>query len=374
MSGALIQLVSKGVQDVYLMSDEGHSFFRSKFTRHTNFSQVPKYIKTITDTDSSITIPVFGDIINGIWFESNSNSNDNIASNLFYNSTIDLYIGGQKIDSQHYDYFSEIWPNYLADTYNKAKELNTKASLSNRFFVPLHFFFCDHKAFLPLVALQNHQTEIRITFNQSVINTIPESEKKALVYGNYIFLDKDERESLVRRPMDFVITQTQRLEFPLNAVTDNITESGGYNDLDISSFNHPVKSIFFGFGSSQVNPVADRFTFTKADIYINGTPLIENMSPVYFHTAQNYFKSTYGRTYFNQASHSHIYTRYFAYHFCMNASDYNPSGSCNFSRIDNSKIIVRGVEAINREHMYVYAVNYNVLRIKDGLAGILFGN
>ena len=374
MSGALIQLVSKGVQDVYLMSDEGHSFFRSKFTRHTNFSQVPKYIKTITDTDSSITIPVFGDIINGIWFESNSNSNDNIASNLFYNSTIDLYIGGQKIDSQHYDYFSEIWPNYLADTYNKAKELNTKASLSNRFFVPLHFFFCDHKAFLPLVALQNHQTEIRITFNQSVINTIPESEKKALVYGNYIFLDKDERESLVRRPMDFVITQTQRLEFPSNAVTDNITESGGYNDLDISSFNHPVKSIFFGFGSSQVNPVADRFTFTKADIYINGTPLIENMSPVYFHTAQNYFKSTYGRTYFNQASHSPIYTRYFAYHFCMNASDYNPSGSCNFSRIDNSKIIVRGVEAINREHMYVYAVNYNVLRIKDGLAGILFGN
>ena len=374
MSGALIQLVSKGVQDVYLMSDEGHSFFRSKFTRHTNFSQVPKYIKTITDTDSSITIPVFGDIINGIWFESNSNSNDNIASNLFYNSTIDLYIWGQKIDSQHYDYFSEIWPNYLADTYNKAKELNTKASLSNRFFVPLHFFFCDHKAFLPLVALQNHQTEIRITFNQSVINTIPESEKKALVYGNYIFLDKDERESLVRRPMDFVITQTQRLEFPLNAVTDNITESGGYNDLDISSFNHPVKSIFFGFGSSQVNPVADRFTFTKADIYINGTPLIENMSPVYFHTAQNYFKSTYGRTYFNQASHSPIYTRYFAYHFCMNASDYNPSGSCNFSRIDNSKIIVRGVEAINREHMYVYAVNYNVLRIKDGLAGILFGN
>ena len=118
MSGALIQLVSKGVQDVYLMSDEGHSFFRSKFTRHTNFSQVPKYIKTITDTDSSITIPVFGDIINGIWFESNSNSNDNIASNLFYNSTIDLYIGGQKIDSQHYDYFSEKNKKIIIDNYN----------------------------------------------------------------------------------------------------------------------------------------------------------------------------------------------------------------------------------------------------------------
>ena len=46
MSGALIQLVSKGVQDVYLTSEEGHSFFRMKFTRHTNFSQAPKLIKS----------------------------------------------------------------------------------------------------------------------------------------------------------------------------------------------------------------------------------------------------------------------------------------------------------------------------------------
>ena len=374
MSGALIQLVSKGVQDVYLMSDEGHSFFRTKFTRHTNFSQAPKYIKTVTVDDASITIPVLGDVLNGLWFESDSATNHNIASNLFYNSTIDLFIGGQKVDSQHFDYYSEIWPNYLADTYNKSQELNNKASLSNKFFVPLHFFFCDHQAFLPLVALQNHQVEIRINFNEENLARIPNSEKKAKMYGNYIFLDTDERERLVKRPLDFVITQTQRVEYPLNAVTDNNTQSGGYNTLDISSFNHPVKSLFFGFGTSQVNPAIDRFSFVNADIYINGTPLLENMSPVYFHTAQNYYKSTYGRTYFNMPTHSPTYTRYFAYHFCMNASEYNPSGSCNFSRLDNAKIVLRGVEAVGREYVYVYAVNYNVLRIKDGLAGILFGN
>jgi len=374
MSGALIQLVSKGVQDVYLMSDEGHSFFRTKFARHTNFSQAPKYIKTISDKDTSIIIPVLGDVINGLWFEADSNSLHNIASNLFYNSTIDLFIGGQKIDSQHFDYYSEIWPNYLADTYNKSQELNNKASLSNKFFVPLHFFFCDHKAFLPLVALQNHQVEIRINFDQTTLGIIPAAEKKANMYGNYIYLDTEEREALVKRSLDFVITQTQRVEYPLNAVTDNNTQSGGYNTLDISSFNHPVKSLFFGFGTSQVNPAIDRFSFVNADIYINGTPLLENMSPVYFHTAQNYYKSTYGRTYFNMPTHSPTYTRYFAYHFCMNASEYNPSGSCNFSRLDNAKIVLRGVEAVGREYVYVYAVNYNVLRIKDGLAGILFGN
>ena len=374
MSGALIQLVSKGVQDIYLTSDEGHSFFRTKFTRHTNFSQAPKFIKTITDSDTSITIPVLGDVINGLWFEADSNSNDNIASNLFYNSTIDLFIGGQKVDSQHFDYYSEIWPNYLADTYNKSQELNNKASLSNKYFVPLHFFFCDHKAFLPLVALQSHQVEIRITFDQATLAVIPASEKKATMYGNYLYLDTEERESLTKRTLDFVITQTQRVEFPLNSVTDNIADSGGYNTLDISSFNHPVKSLFFGFGTSQTNPAVDRFTFKTADMYINGTPLLENMSPVYFHTAQNYYKSTYGKTYFNMPSHSPTLTRYFAYHFCLNASDYNPSGSCNFSRLDNAKLVIRGAEAVDRPYMYVYAVNYNVLRIKDGLAGILFGN
>ena len=378
MSGALIQLVSKGIQDVYLTSDEGHSFFRMKFTRHTNFSQAPKFIKTIDTNDTSITIPVLGDIVNGLWFESTDTSNANIASNLFHNSTFDLYIGGQKVDSQHYDYYAEIWPNYLADTYNKSQELNNKASTSNQTFMPLHFFFCDHKAFLPLIAMQHHQVEIKITFDQTAIANSQENERKANFYGNYVYLDKEERESLLSRTLDFVVTQTQRMEFPLESVTDNTTESGGYNKLDISTFNHPVKSLFFGYGTSSANFAGDRFSFRTADIFINGTSFIENMTPTYFHTIQNYYKSNFGQTEFDFDSHTGVYTRYFVYHFCLNASDYNPSGSCNFSRLDDAKIILRGVEKgelrPTDQSVFVYVVNYNVLRIKDGLAGILFGN
>ena len=266
----------------------------------------------------------------------------------------------------------------MADTYNKSQELNNKASTSNQTFVPLHFFFCDHKAFLPLVALQSHQVEIKINFDEAVISVIPDIEKKANVYGNYIFLDKEERESLVKRQLDFVITQTQRVEFPLNSVTNNAIDSGGYNTLDISLFNHPVKSLFFGYGTSSPNFAGDRFSFLNADIYINGTPLLENMTPLYFHTVQNYYKSNYGQTEFDVDSHTGVFTRYFAYHFCLNASDYNPSGSCNFSRLDNAKLVLRGVEKgelrPSNQPLFVYAVNYNVLRIKDGLAGILFGN
>ena len=372
MSGALIQLVSKGVQDMYISGDEGHSFFRMKFMRHTNFSQAPKYIKSINDKDSVIKIPVLGDLINGIWMEGTA-----ISSNLFYNSTMDLFIGGQKLDSQHYDYFSDIWTNYMADSYAKTQELTNKTSASNDAFLPLHFFFCDHGAFLPLVALQSHEVEIRINFDLSNFDGLTDGEKLVKVYGNYIYLDKDERESMIKRPMDFVITQTQRVEYPMETVIEG-ESGGGYNVFDISVFNHPVKSLFFGFGALSDNFANDRFTFQTADIQINGTPLLENMSPLYFHTVQNYTKSKYGMSEYVSATKVLFFTRYFAYHFCLNASDYKPSGSCNFSRLDDARLILRGTEkGPNRpsgQPIFIYAVNYNVMRIKDGLAGILFGN
>ena len=377
MSGALIQLVSRGAQDVYLNSDDGHSFFRMKFTRHTNFSQAPKFIKTITDKDPVFTIPVLGDLVNSLWLEG-VEKNSNVSSNLLYNSTIDLYVGGQKIDSQHYDYYADIWPNYLADTWTKSQELTNKTSISHRNFQPLHFFFCDYGAFLPLVALQHHQVEIRINLDRASLLNYSDSQKRINVYANYIYLDKDERESMVKRQMDFIITQTQRIDFPFSNVFDNTVESGGYNDLDISTLNHPVKSIFFGLSATNIDPTNDRFTFKTGDIHINGTPLLENMSPTYFHTCQNYYKSRFGVTDYRVDSEDLMYTRFFVYHFGLNASDYNPSGSCNFSRLDNAKLILRGVEKgvlrANQNEMYLYAVNYNVLRIKDGLAGILFGN
>ena len=378
MSGALIQLVSKGAQDMYINSEEGHSFFRMKFTRHTNFSQAPKLIKTVTDKDPTFTVPVLGDLINCLWFEG-LEKNSNVSSNLLYNSTIDLYIGGQKIDSQHYDYYADIWPNYLADTWTKQEELTNKTSTSNRNFQPLHFFFCDHGAFLPLVSLTHHQVEVRINFDETSLVGYGASQKRINVYGNYIYLDKEERESLVKRQMDFIITQTQKVEFPLSNVVDNtIQTTGGYNDLDLSSFNHPVKSIFFGYSATNVDPTNDRFTFRNADIHVNGTPLLENMTPTYFHTVQSYYKSKYGKIDFRVDSEDLMYTRYFAYHFGLNVSDYNPSGTCNFSRLDNAKLILRGVEKGNfrgrQDDISVFALNYNVLRIKDGLAGILFGN
>jgi hypothetical protein len=156
------------------------------------------------------------------------------------------------------------------------------------------------------------------------------------------------------------------------------TNGYGYNDIDISQLNHPVKSIFFGFTTTNAQIETDKFSFSSVDMQLNGTPLFENMSPLYFHIVQNYNQSRYGIIQYDEDTDCPFYTRYFAYHFCMNASEYKPTGTCNFSRLDNAKLILRNaVKGYGRpvqEDIKIYAVGYNILRIDKGMAGILFAN
>jgi len=334
MSGALVQLAAKGSQDIYLTSNEnGMSLFNIKYNRHTNFAQVSKFIKDIDTTNCSIVLPKNGDIVNAIWFEGKD------LLNTFEGAIFDLYIGGQIIDSQPFDFVNDVWKNYLVDT--ESKKYTTCST-----FIALPLFFCAKKLFFPLISLHYHQIEIRISFKKQSINTFK-------TYANYIYVDAQERKRFASQKMDFLITQTQRIEQPINK---------GFVDLDLSKFNHPVKSLFFG----------PDISFDTGDIQMNGVTTIENMSPQFFHTIQNYTKSSLGISDFNTFNNKPDNTNYYAYHFCLDASKYEPSGTCNFSKINKCNIILRNVQTKN-ERCVVYAVNYNVLRIENGMAGILFG-
>ena len=352
MSGALISLVATGAQDVYVKGDM--SLFTAHFTRCRNFSQAPQKLdftsgRVRNNEICSVKIHSHGDLINYMWLEG-TNLVENLSGTVF-----ELYIGGQLIDSQTYDYMADIWQIYLAETQSKSATINNAVSHSNTNFFPLHFFFCDHGLFLPLVALQYHEVEIRITWGSTI-----ESASDVKVYGNYVYLDTEEREEMVRTPMELLVTQVQRLSYTPNETS-----------LDITSLNHPVKCIFFGFEATDDNYITNYFTFTGADIYVNGTMLVENMSPTYYHTVQGYHHTSHGNINFQVAP---MYTRYYMYSFAMNASKYEPTGTCNFSRLDNAKITMKGVTKVSSASYKVYAVGYNILRVRDGMAGILFSN
>lgn len=364
MSGAIIELVSKGVQDVYITDSAGLSFFKMKYQRHTNFAQVPKKLGftgqlPVANARSVVKIERLGDLINQMWLEGSSGVFENFQGTVF-----DLYVGGQRIDSQTYDFMNDIWQVYMVESYTKSLHKNN----SSTSFFPLHFFFCDNDMFLPLVSLQYTEVEIHITWGPDVDFS---GSKYINCYANYVYLDSTERDEMVAKEMDLIITQVQRYTYPL--------VSGKNNTLDLGLLNHPVKSIYFGFEyiNSEASTRLDSFTFDSADMQLNGTYSFEDMTPIYFHVVQCYYKSKFGNLGFNPDTRAPINSRYFVYNFGLDASSYKPTGTCNFSRLDNAKLMLKNVTVAPLRQgtdIKVYAVNYNVLRIKKGLAGIIFAN
>ena len=69
------------------------------------------------------------------------------------------------------------------------------------------------------------------------------------------------------------------------------------------------------------------------------------------------------------------YPGIYVYSFALKPEELQPSGSCNFSRIDMAQVAVSlktGVQSGLNQHMF--AVNYNILRIASGMGGLAFAN
>ena len=66
------------------------------------------------------------------------------------------------------------------------------------------------------------------------------------------------------------------------------------------------------------------------------------------------------------------------YSFALRPEEHQPSGSCNFSRIDNAVLqlvlSMGAVGFVNTSKVRVYAVNYNILRVMSGMAGVAYSN
>jgi hypothetical protein len=66
------------------------------------------------------------------------------------------------------------------------------------------------------------------------------------------------------------------------------------------------------------------------------------------------------------------------YSFALRPEEHQPSGTCNFSRIDNATLQLvlsnATVQGVSTAKVRVYAVNYNVLRIMSGMGGLAYSN
>jgi hypothetical protein len=255
-----------------------------------------------------------------------------------------LYIGGQLIDRQDSTFTEFLAPDLFAQNVSKSSSGN-HGGTSNSYIYPFRYWFCENnQSALPLVALQYHDIELRIYWGTNLGSelTPPDQIVDVQVYAQYIYLDSAERSLLTKRPQDMLITQVQSMNPTRNKMMPIV-------------FNHPVKYLCATSGSLTSNT-------NQLILQINGTDLADyKYASPHFTQAPTYYHVPFGRVNDNS---------YFLVPFCLDTSKFQPTGTLNFSRLDSFRVVSQSDIITNT----VYGVNYNILRVQNGMGGLMYSN
>jgi hypothetical protein len=304
-------------------------------------------------------------------------------------------------------------------------------------YVPLQFWFCRNAgSAIPLIALQYHEVRVNIDFEtwQNCVapaNFAAKSLAGASLYVDYVYLDTEERRRFAQQSHEYLIEQVQFTG------AESITSSSNKVQLN---FNHPVKELFWvvqrdsfvdcsaqaaeTYGGQQpfnysddwsadqmiINDLADgqlgdagtgdqgtgdgspspgsggglNYLLCKiilatgvhcsgknpvevAKLQLNGQDRISEREGSYFDKVQPY------------QHHSRCPTVGInCYSFALRPEEHQPSGTCNFSRIDKATlqltVSINTVSGSRTAQVRVYALNYNVLRVMSGMGGLAYSN
>lgn len=410
--GPLIQLAAIGNQDDALIGNPQTSFFVSVYKRHTNFAMEQRrlYFHGNADFGKKVFFKLdrYGDLVQDIFLNIdlpalNTEPSANPDYEVTYNNFIGLSliknvyveIGGKKIDEQ-YGQWMYIWneltvPEDKTYGYNQLVggfDNSTFSFSSNpgpyKLQVPLQFWFNKSPGMaLPLIALQRQDVYIYVEFrkfdecwisNNGQPPGLGNSEssimtqsgfQNPLVYAEYIYLDDDERRVFAKKDQFYLIEQLQT-----NSI--NLRDEFTIFEMDL---NHPVKELFwviqrpfalenneyFNF-SNGLNDNLGNFLM-EAKIQFDGTDRFDYRDAEYFRVVIPYQRHT-------RTPNNYIY----CYSFSLFPEKHQPSGTCNFSRLDSATLHLKINNPEEEPLFTLYALNYNVLRIGNGFGGILFEN
>jgi len=368
MSGGSVKLVATGPQDEWLTGKPEVSFYRSNYRRSTHYSNSVE-LQVIQGTPapgnvSTIRFEKKGDLLSYVYLTQIDSAG--VVQPTTWSTIIaqaDLYIGGQLIDSQNNEYNTFIEPvtgsqtatqriQGLSNYPTNITPLGGSAvSPPSSKFYPFKFFFCkDWSTSLPLIGLQFHDVEIRINWNSAFA-----SANQFQAWANFVYLDQVERDWFANNTQDILITQVQKV---LPSYT---------NILDIS-LAQPVKFLAFKTVGS---PVAFK-------TQVNGVDIGDSRSVVHWSDVTQYYHTPYGYNPATQAPETVVVIPY-----CLDTSKLQPTGTLNFSRLDSFRIVVPSNKTISGDlfggsnagnSSHIYAVNYNVLRIQNGLGSLLYAS
>jgi len=316
---------------------------------------------------------------------------------------------------------------------------STASITVNKIFLPLNFWFNRNPGLaLPLIALQYHEVKVKMTFEtlsnlavtadladfdngDAITATVTSSGSTFDLYCDYIYLDTDERRRFAQVSHEYLIEQLQRTETTITGDSPSIN----------LNFNHPVKELIwttrnetpqsshkggrnqtkaFNLGDFTAGPVSLDEMGGNWQLKLNGHDRFAKRDSKYFtrtqvwqhHTGYGAL-STYGNKDFDgfvdQSTTSSNADAVIqggdsiaVYSFALKPEEHQPSGTCNFSRIDNAKLIGSSLKVWQSTgdnatamglvsamtspsvKLNIFAINYNVLRIMSGMGGLAYSN
>lgn len=327
-----------------------------------------------------------------------------------------IQIGGQEVDKIYGDYLY-VWEELSGKSGKRMYEMTgnefTRADLVQRskrrqqYFVPLPFWFTQSSGnSLALTSLQFHTVQVNIDLKDSTelivaagdsdnyqVQTISgkvidqsniyssgsadDSTGSDTVGGTRllttsVFLDVDERKRFSSRPFEQLIVQVKR-QTTSTAQTDSL--------LTTLTFNNPVIELIWYCYATEKRSYNDWFDFSgvygneivkSASLKVQNNDRCVNYSGKYYRTVQPF------------QHHSNIPDSYvYCYSFALYPEDVvNPSGSCNFSRINDKSIeltLTAGHTGVNDTtaatvELVVFARSWNILRYVEGMGGMAYSN
>jgi hypothetical protein len=454
MGGGLLQLVAYGAQDAYISGNPQITFWKGLFKRHTNFAMEPFRInfsgQVQWGTKQTALIGRHADLLYSTYVEVVLPKYTAKGDNYFWNNEksflgynlikyVELDIGGQVIDRM-YSEFMYLWSQLTHDLTQKGKlqgllsgacipsDLDGAARLIygpecgndgrqphvNVLYIPLPFFFTRNPgAALPLIALQYHEVKINVLWNEpqfiagnftkidqtkdyptaQATSTRPPLQDlpqaiQASLYIDYIYLDTEERRRMAQASHEYLIEQTQ--------FNEDKGIVGANNRVDLT-FNHPVKELIWVVQPSYCTDcrIAAEAEYTRLQ------PFSYDIDPVFDQWLQINGQDRLDRRYGDYFSKVQSYQHHtgslgggaYLYSFALRPEEHQPSGTCNFSRIDTATIVMNmasfpgsgkqgdlivdkdpGLNDPQNWDVRVYAINYNVLRVMSGMGGLAYSN
>jgi hypothetical protein len=451
--GGLLQLVATGKQDVFLTGNPQITWFKMVYRRYTNFAMESQAMYFDGDPDFgkrlTAVIPRRGDLLGpmilevvlpAVQFENGTAAS--YVNNTGYSliEEISLEIGEQEMDKQTGEWMY-IWstltvPPGQQQGFNNmigavqgqnlppttaaqpTCTVNSSSSTyeygATKLYIPLQFWFNKNPGlYLPLLAMQYHPIRLNVKlrglqdmiFSSTASGACTDSKVKQAkiidirLWGDYVFLDTEERRKFVATQHEYLIEQVQytpRVSIPKESNSSSVR----------LEFNHPLRELYwfvqrdlmvsrcewfnFSSTSSAADPAPNttrkelgvpRDLLQDAVLQVDGYDRFERRDAGYFRLVQPFQYHT------NIPTNNFIYS----YSFALRPEEMQPSGSMNASRIDNMILQVnlrpdsdgladtaqgyatpgyappRGNSAIR-----VYAKNHNVMRVVNGFAGLLF--